>query len=137
MTKSPILDSSGNKVVVNEGESAFITATFYDTSGDVLNKSAIETLVCTLRDAGGDIINSRDEQSILDANGGTVSSSGVLTLKLGPDDNTVAGGFIETHSILVKWTWTDGDAETQTGIHEWSLDVAPSISSATALGWLG
>lgn len=71
----------------------------------------LSTLTATLYvKRSGAIINSRNAQSILNANGGTVDSSGNGTLTLTPADNAIvsATGAEEDHELLIEWTYAAG-----------------------------
>ena len=132
MARETLVNSSGSEVTVNEGESCIVTVTLVDSSGNDLAKSSIDTLAVSLYNAEDSAtINSRDNQSVLDANNGTVSTAGVLTLKLGPNDNAIVDTGVldfETHYLDVQWTWTDADSDTLTGRHEFQFDVIPQIA---------
>lgn len=122
-----ILTSEGKQGIVQEGESCNIVATF-SFAGATIAKSAIITLRLTLYDlATNEVINSREDQNIRDANDGLLSTNGTLTLRLGPDDNTVVGdlldaGDFETHVVRLEWTWDDG-VKTRTGVSNLSYVV--------------
>lgn len=114
-----LTDTSGTIVHVDEGESATLkSAVLYDASDSALTKAAIVTCTVTLLDAAidGTVINSRDDQDILDTNGGTltdVDSEVTLELALGPSDNpindsTVEAGQTESHYLIIEWTWSGG-----------------------------
>lgn len=121
-----LLDADGHAPAVQEGESCDITGTFQN--GDTaIAKSALGTVTLTLYDERtSEVINSRNDQDILDANGGSITDAGVLTLKLQADDNVVCGsiaaGRTEPHIARIKFTWTDGEL-TRTGIQEFRLRV--------------
>lgn len=144
MVRVTLEDSNGQRVEIDEGESANIEATFEDLSGDALDKSSLATLTCTLLNAAdGAVINSRSNQNILDANGSTVTTAGVLTLRLEPDDNAIvntnlSSGQTESHYLTVTWTWSDGTA-TRTGKQEWELLVRKTSQADedSTVGWLG
>lgn len=142
MTRTLLLNSSSQRVEVNEGEAAVCTFTFYDTSGSAIAKSAIQTLTCSLTNAAdGATINSRSGQNVLDANDGTLSTAGVLTLKLGASDNTIVGSNTqneELHYLTLNWTWTDGDGDTLTGQQDFELWVQPDTTGngIGGVGWL-
>lgn len=101
---------------IAEESSAKISGTLDDLDGTGFKP---ETLTLTLYDqATGEVINSRDAQSILDANGGTVSSAGAFELTLSPDDNVIVGsGRRETHVALIAWTWDSGAKEGRAEVH--------------------
>ena len=130
MTQRTVLQTSaGLDVTFKESASGDITATFYDASGAALNKASLATLTATLKTAADETtINSRDAQTIKDANGGAVTTAGVLTLKLQPLDNiivssSVAVGEVETHWLDLIWTWVDSDTVTRTGTYPASFGV--------------
>lgn len=82
-----------------------------------------ETLTLTLYDvATGTIINNRNHVSIRDANGGTVSIDGLLTLQLDPADTVIVtpASSQERHIALLEWTWSGG---TKTGRYELEMLV--------------
>lgn len=127
MATQQIKDSSDKVVPVQAGESCNIVATFHDMGGTAIAKAALLSLTATLYDeATSAVINSRNAQSVLDANQGAVASDGALTLRLTPSDAVIAGsvsvGATERHVLRLTWTWSDGVA-TRTGIDEWVLLV--------------
>lgn len=127
MATQQIKDSSDKVVPVQAGESCNIVATFHDMGGTAIAKAALLSLTATLYDeATSAVINSRNAQSVLDANNGAVASDGTLTLRLTPSDSvimgTVAVGDTETHVLRLTWTWNDG-VSVRTGIDEWTLSV--------------
>lgn len=124
MATTPTLlrDTSGLAVIVQEGESCNVVTTFLDLAGAAIAKAAIITLTVTLYDyLTSTVINSRNAQTVLDANNGAVASNGTLTLRLGPLDNVIVGtpasGAKEIHCCIFKWTFNDGVA-TRTGESE-------------------
>ena len=114
--------------VAKESTSVTFDVTFKDTSNTpvALTKDGILTLTMTLFDKTTEaVINTRNAVSVKDANGGTVSTAGVLTMKLDPADQVVVGtastGDKETHVIRFDYTWNDG--ESRTGRSEYTYDV--------------
>ena len=127
MTRLDLKDAAGKALVVQQGESCDVVVSFVDMAGAAIVKAAIATLTATLFDEStSTTINSRSAQTILDANGGTVTTSGVLTLRLGPLDAVIVGsvdvGDIEQHVLRITWTWSDG-VQTRTGIEERVISV--------------
>lgn len=142
MTRTLLLDSSGNRLVVKQGASCDITITLTDTGGSTTIKSALVTLTATLKNAkDGTTINSRASQTILDANGGSVTSGGVVTLMLDAADNTIVGSSVrheETHNLDVDWTYTDSSGNTRIGQARYKFYVQPDdVSNSTSEGWFG
>ena len=121
-----LVDAAGDVPAVQEGESCNITGTFQN-GDDAVAKASLVTVTLTLYDElTSAVINSRNDQDILDDNGGSITAAGVLTLKLQAADNCVCGsiaaGRTESHIARVKFTWTDGEL-TRTGIQEFRLHV--------------
>lgn len=120
----------GVPVEVVQGESARIVAIFRDYDRGVFVKASILSLVATLvNKIGGATINGRNAVDILDTAGGTLSSTGVLTLKLGPADNPIvsaAVGVIEVHELVLTWTWLDADGDLQTSKQPFEIHVRPT-----------
>jgi hypothetical protein len=108
-----LLTTTGEVVIVDEGESCNVTAIPEDMAGNAIAKASLLTLAATLYDEATEaIINSRSAQSVLDANGGAVASNGTLTLRLQVEDSPISGtvstGAIEWHVLMLTWTWNDG-----------------------------
>lgn len=88
-----------------------VTAKITDEAAAALGSAALNTLTLTLYNfADGAIINSRNQQSILNANGGVVDASGNLTLTLAPADMVIVdtGLLLERHVALIEWTYAGG-----------------------------
>ena len=129
-----LTDPDGNKVIADEGESTQITAAIKDFTGKRLDVDAIKTLTATLIDERSQgVINGRQDQNILNANGGTLTQTtdgAELKLVLGPADNPVisASSAVEDHLLTVEWTWDDENTVEQTGGQVWRVQVAPNIA---------
>lgn len=100
---------------VAERSSAYIEGIILDEAGDPVALADITAFTLTLfNDANDAIINSRDEQSILNENGGTYhATTGAFTLTFASLDNpivdtTLPRGAKETHTALLSLTWPDG-----------------------------
>lgn len=127
-----LLDAIGDRVVIQEGESSDLTITFVDGNGNAIQKSNFVSVLLTLYDRNrSTIINGRLNQNVLDANDGTMSVNGVLTLKLGPSDNIIVGtapnNTFEEHVARFVWTWNDG-TNVRTGIEE-TLFLVENLTS--------
>src|SRR5690606_4766872 len=93
---------------VGEGTTALITGTIRDHAGLGFKP---DTLTLTLYEQlSGTILNNRDQESILDANGGTVSSAGALAAKRSPAHNALLSQTRshEDHVALLRWTYNGG-----------------------------
>ena len=75
-----------------EGSSGKLTFTITDEDGVVIPAASIVSAVLTLKDKQtGTIINSRTAQNILNANGVTISSAGVLVWEISYLDTAMVG----------------------------------------------
>jgi hypothetical protein len=103
---------------VAEADSVQITAYLEQETEEYVPLAALSSLTLTLRDkASGGIVNSRNNQSILNANGGTVSevventvTRTKLVLQLTPADHPVVDATrrVESRVALIRWTWNGG-----------------------------
>jgi hypothetical protein len=71
---------------IPESTTGTIEAQLAGDDGADIESSAVTALVATLTDHRGTIVNSRDALSILSANGGSLSSTGLLTQTLSVAD---------------------------------------------------
>ena len=110
---------------VLDGTSRRVSMQLVDCDGDSIAKSVVTSLTLSIVDCEGNYINSRNGQDILDTNGGSLSSAGVLTLKLSTADNALqsTSESKEYHKHRVLWQFTDDDAETQTNGTEFTLEI--------------
>jgi hypothetical protein len=112
---------------VFEKTTSFLSGTITDPATDAGFKptTLVGTLYCV---ENGTIINSRNATNYMDTNGATVSSGGVLSLELTPDDNQIIGArtgkTAETHRMLLVWTWNGG---ARIGRHEFEWDVQENL----------
>ncbi len=119
MTTSPrqIIDD----VEVPEKKTSLLTLALTDETDAVLT-GGVTTCTLTLYDkATRSIINSRNAQTILNANGGAIAA-GVLTLTLSDQDNAMVYSAADTeeHVALIEWTWNAG---TKKGVKEITFTV--------------
>ncbi len=102
-----------------EATSAKLTATIQDESEAVIPAASLSSLTLLLYDqtteldspgTTGAVINSRNRQNILNANGCTVSTGGLMTLTLTPADNVIVntGKSSERHVALIEYTYAAG-----------------------------
>ena len=102
-----------------EASSSKLTATIQDESETAIPAASLGTLTLTLYDqltelnspgSTAAIINSRDAQDVLNANGCTVSTGGVMTMTFTPADNIIVntGKSSERHVALFKYTYAAG-----------------------------
>lgn len=91
---------------VREDSTYQVTGTFKDEAGVAIDVADLTTVKMWITDHLGVTINSRSGTSIKNANGGVITSSGVLTLTLLPADNPIVGSEIsERHLLIIEWTW--------------------------------
>ena len=134
--RKELKDQDNDKLVVLQGTSCDlgpITLSDLSATPVPLTKAQIATLTLTLL-AGTTAINSRNAQDIKDANGGTVTTAGVLTIELDAADNAIIDGTIavggeEEHVALLLWTWSDGE-DTRTGGIELVFGVRKKVAAA-------
>jgi hypothetical protein len=97
--------------VAKEKTTQKLTAVIKDETGAIIPGASLSTLTVTLYDtATNAIINSRNNQSILGANGGSVDSSGNLAWIMDPADNVILNDALaqEIHVALLVWTYAAG-----------------------------
>lgn len=102
---------------VLENSTVKYTAQIQDEAGVGIPAASLTTLVLThYNKASGAIIAGRDHQSVLNANGVTVDTSGNLVWTMLPADNPVLDQTLdnELHVALFEWTY----ASTKAGKHE-------------------
>lgn len=133
MGRVVLLDADGERVEMDEAESCDAVATLHDISGADFVKASVLSLTATLShsDSSRTIINSRDDQDVLDTNGGYLSDVGVITLKLQPADNIIVDtpiDEVESHYLLFTWTWEDDDGDTRTGKQEYEIFVRSNVA---------
>ena len=128
-------DSKNAPAVVQSGESCNVVVTFQDLTGVTIVKASLITLTVTqFEQKTAAIINSRNNQSILDANGGSVANDGTLTLRLQPLDSVIANTNTnvetsEVHVLRFDFTWSDG-VSTRTGRENRGLSVERQAAPA-------
>jgi uncharacterized phiE125 gp8 family phage protein len=107
-------------VTVNEGDALEYELTLQDEAGLPLPLASLTTLRLWLTDeATGATINSRSNQDVKNANGGTFHpTSGLYTQILDPADSQIVGTMLrelqpEMHRALVEAVWTSGGVSRQ------------------------
>jgi hypothetical protein len=110
---------------IPEGATRYLsfTVTDVDEVTPLANADSIllSLLVTVFNEPSRAVINSRTAQSILNTNGGTVSSAGVVTLRLDPADTAILGSKSEARVASLVWTW---GSPLKTGRHEVAFTVA-------------
>ena len=106
----------------NERTSSRYTGQIVDEVGVGVPASLLVTLTLTLFDDDtGAIINSRNHQNVLNANGVSVDSVGMVVWIIDPLDVVVLSGReIESHTAVFAWTWSGSKA----GNHSFQMAVA-------------
>ncbi len=89
-----------------------LTGVIRDEAGAAIPAASLTTLTLTLYnlDAAQTIINARDAVSILNANGGTVDSSGNMAFPMTAADTALVDATQgeEAHVALIRWTYNAG-----------------------------
>ena len=95
---------------INEATTGRYAATMYDETGAVIDGTALTTLTLTLYDKRtNSIVNSRNAQSVKNANGVSVDSAGTLTWTIAKEDTVVVGtSQVERHVAVFIGTWDTG-----------------------------
>ena len=109
--------------VFAEGKTAKITAVIEDEDGNGIDVANLGTVTLTLfNDRSRAIINSRNQADIKNTGGGTIDSSGNLTLVLSAADMAIlnASNDAERHVAFIEWTYSSG---TKDGGHEIAFTV--------------
>ncbi len=107
-----------------EGKTAKITAVIKDEDGIGIDVANLDTVTLTLfNDRSKAIINSRNQSNIKNTGGGTIDSSGNLTLVLGAADMAIlaTSNDAERHVAFIEWTYSAG---AKFGGHEIAFTVA-------------
>lgn len=105
------------RVAVGEGSSPIYTATLLDADSNPVPLASIAALRLTLRNTNtGSVVNSRNNASILNTNGGTYhATSGALEMRFSPSDmafdvpGTDQYGDTCTLEATFRATWTRED----------------------------
>ena len=99
----------GPNDAINEQSTARYTCTLTDVAGATITDGSVSAIVATLVNAEtGTAINSRSAQSVLNVNGGTLSS-GVFTLVLSTADTVAVGtSLLQPRRLTLKVTYTGG-----------------------------
>lgn len=123
--------SDGTHVSVKEGASHDIVVNLYDTTGDALEAASMTSIAASLMTEDETVINLRANQSVLNANGGTFAT-GVLRLKLDPDDSTIVDttitkGSYETHLLQLTYVYNDNQMVSRTGIETFEFKVEKKL----------
>jgi hypothetical protein len=105
-----------------ENSARILTTSLTDEDGNAITAASLSYLKLTLWEIlTGDIINSRNAQSILNENGGSMSSN-TLTLKLSADDMAVVGDRkTERHRGLIEAKLSTGDQDEE--VMGFQLDI--------------
>lgn len=83
----------------------------YEVDATAIPLTALLTLTLTAYDAlTGTVLNAREAQNVKNANNVTVSSTGLVTWLLQPNDTVVVDATctLEEHIALFEWTWSTG-----------------------------
>lgn len=96
---------------IRDGETLTLTTVIYDNDGLPLAASDLDSLTLTLVDEIGlSVINDREDQSVLNENGGTLDEDGNFSLRLDPDDMVIVNTLnkYEWHDAQLTWALTAG-----------------------------
>lgn len=99
------------QTILTEGATAVYSCTFTDRDGTPIVSGAVTALTATLRDiASGIILNSREDQDVLNTNGGTLGLAGAFSLTLTPDDLAMLsdGWAVQQRRLVLTVTYDVG-----------------------------
>jgi len=99
--------------VILEKTTPEIVATIKDENDEGIPAASLNTLTLTLYNLDDGpvhaIINSRNAQDVLNANGVTVDTAGILTWSVNALDTAIVGtGVQEKHRAVFEWTYNGG-----------------------------
>lgn len=101
---------------IDERETGQYTATITGNDGVTpLPGATLSSLLLTLyvikQDGTEAVVNSRNQQSVLNANNGTVSAGGLFTWIIQSGDTAIIESFLqfERHYCLLEWAWPTGN----------------------------
>lgn len=98
----------GADTAITAGSTARYTCSFAEPSGNTINSAAVTAITATLRDHLGTVVNERDEQDVLNVNGGSMSNT-TFTLLLGPDDTQSIGAKeLQSRSMVLNVEYDSG-----------------------------
>lgn len=139
---SPALELSYD-IQLHEGNSARLIATLRDENGDAVAGSSLSTLTATLyRRLDGTRLNGRDNQSILNENGGAVYDT-VQSLGTDPDtgdaitgnlllaltaSDLVAATSLEAETLILEIRATWGSSPVKALAHRYRIKLIPLAS---------
>lgn len=119
-------NDDGIPIKVDEGESIRLEGTLTKPGGVALEEGNLESLTVTLLNkSDNSVINSRNEQNIINANGGTIDEEGNFTFTLSASDNILLdeSARTEEHILIFKFSWLDDQNNEQDGIRKYNLTV--------------
>jgi len=135
-----------SSIDVKESTSALYTAVIQDNAGNTVSSSILSSLTLTMyNEKDGTTINSIVSKDVLNRNGVTVNTSGVINWLLTPSDNvivdtTLDAGQEETHKALFEWTTSAGTLTDRyvVDVNVTQIDETPVDGGATLVSsWSG
>lgn len=96
---------------IRDGETLTLSTVIYDHEGNALAASDLDSFTLTLVDEiGQSVINEREDQDVLNANGGELDEEGNFTLRLDPADMVIVNALLrrEWHDAQLTWVLTTG-----------------------------
>lgn len=101
---------------IDERETGQYTATITGNDGVTpLPGATLSSLLLTVyvikQDGTEEVVNGRNQQSVLNANNGTVSAGGLFTWTIQSGDTAIIESFLqfERHYCLLEWGWPTGN----------------------------
>lgn len=110
---------------VNEGTTSQITFSLTSETGAAVVAASLLTMTLTLwNDVDHTIINSRNAQDVLNTNGVTIDSAGLVTWIGSIADNVMVDRTLETELHIAEFNWTYPNPQgTKDGKHQVGVRV--------------
>lgn len=113
--------------LVDTGESSRLQFKLKDDTGTVLNFTdpiLLSLHLTRTEKSTGSVINNRENQSILNGNGGTVEADGTVTMRFTAADSAMVTQCPkEEHLVKFTWSWLDDQFNLQHGHHFFIIEV--------------
>lgn len=101
--------ASGDTKIFLEGQPDFLEWTFVGEDGAPIDQAVVTDIRATLKNSAGTVINQRDNQPILNANGGAWIGPGRFRQRLFPSDMVSVGTHEYQHrELTIRMLYGDG-----------------------------
>lgn len=121
---------------IRNGETLTLSTVIYNHEGVAIPASSLDSLTLTLVDEiGHSVINERDDQDVLNANGGELDESGNFSLRLDPDDMVIVNVLLkyEWHDARLTWVLTSGSPAVE---HTGFASIKFRVTNVAYVPWM-